>query len=128
MSLTKDGRAHLGLNLPRLSGKGVMDNGARDFPVSLNKRIHSDIVCNIRSVGRGRQGDCDVELGVITLAVVVNHGGLEIVLLQEGEGFDGLVLRQEIGALQVVRPGHQVIGFGPGPIVWNLGHQGYPIH
>lgn len=78
------------------------------------------VIRDSSTVERSGHGDGDVHAGVIVRAVVVDEGAHEVRLLEHGEGFEGLAPREEVGALDALAAGEEVVELGARPVVGGL--------
>ncbi|GKT76549.1 hypothetical protein ColTof4_08972 [Colletotrichum tofieldiae] len=99
----------------------IADLGAGDLAVGvLFQRGDFDVVDDGCAVERSSQGERDVHAGVVVLAVVVDESANHVVAAEHGEGLEGLVRGDVVGALETLGTGEEIVGLGAGPEVRGL--------
>ncbi|GKT57296.1 hypothetical protein ColTof3_04635 [Colletotrichum tofieldiae] len=99
----------------------VSHRGTAEPPVGVPAQARDlHVVDHGGPVQGGRHADGHVHAGVVVGAVVVHEGPDEIGPLQHGERLEGLAPGEEVGALDALAAGKEVVALGPRPVVGGL--------
>ena len=99
----------------------VLDLGSTKAAISvLLKTCNFEVVDDGGAVEGRSHGEGDVHAGVVVCAVVVNKSSDEIVASQHRESFNSLRPSQEVGGLNTLRSGQEIISLRSSPVIWCL--------
>lgn len=115
----------LGLHGELLAGDMVLDLGSAQHlfasaVVLLQQLLHLHVIAHSGTVTSGSQRHRQTHPGIILLAIIVDDSAAQLVLLEHGEQFEGILLGEVVRAFHIAIAGHQIVGLDAHPVVRNL--------
>lgn len=113
------------LHVPLLLGQVVAQCGSAQGLLAVSalllvKLQDFNVVGDCRTVASSCESNGQAHTSVVLLSVVVDDGATQVVLLQHGETFKCVLLRQVVTRLDVAISSHEIVGLDTDPEVWHL--------